>query len=277
MKVISLSGGRSSAMMLKIMLDNNQVSENDLVAFCNTGREDEATLVFVNECAKRWGVNVVWLEYRHEEPKFEVVNFETASRKDNPRPFDELLDNRRYLPNPTQRICTAEMKIKTIRRYVRTVLKHRGAIDTYLGLRFDEPLRVARKKEQNAEGKEPEYCYMPLNDLRVTIRERDEFWSRQGFDLAISSHHDNCDFCFMKPFSAHISRIRRDPESVQWWIQKEQNIMGKKRPRNGRFRKEYSFSDLLEFAQRQQQLPFNYDENNPFQHNNHSLTCNCTD
>lgn len=277
MKVISLSGGRSSAMMLKIMLDNGQVGDTDLVVFANTGREDEATLRFVNECSTRWGVPIVWLEYRDAAPKYEVVTFETASRKDNPRPFDELLMKRKYLPNPVKRICTAEMKIKTIRRYVRRVLKVKGKFDTYLGLRWDEPTRVSKKKAQNAEGKEAEYCIMPLYDMRVTIKQRDEFWANQPFDLEISSHSDNCDFCYLKAFDAQIARIRQDPDSVNWWIEKEKEHMVKKkgRPslrgkRNAQFRKEYSFQELKEFALTQGLL---FDVKETYQ----SISCSCTD
>lgn len=257
-------------MMLKILLDNGQVTSDTLICFANTGREDEATLAFVHECEVRWQVPVVWLEYRAAPPKFEVVTYETASRKDNPRPFNELLDSRKYLPNPTQRICTAELKIKTIRRYVRA-LGHRGGFDTFVGLRYDEPTRVARKKEQNATGKKAENCLMPLHDLRITIRERDDFWRQQGFDLSISSHSDNCDFCFLKGKWQQVAKIRQDPDSVEWWIERER-LAGQSatRTKNARFRKEYSFKDLKTLAMSQLELPF-------LETRNQSLTCSCTD
>lgn len=271
MKVISISGGRSSAMMLKIMQDNGQIEENDLVVFANTGRESEATLRFVQECGERWGIDVVWLEYRNAAPKYEVVNFETASRKDNPRPFDELLCSRKYLPNPTQRICTAELKIKTIKRYIRHRLKHKGLIDTYIGLRYDERPRVARKKAQNATGKEAEYYHMPLYDMRITVQERNAFWAAQPFDLEISSHSDNCDFCFMKGKWQIVRDIRKDPAAVEWWIQKEDNArLSSKRRRHGQFRKEYSYRELKEIAEKQIPIPFIEDQ--PI-----SLTCSCGD
>jgi len=260
-------------MMLKILIDNG-LQPDDIVVFCNTGREHDATLDFVHECETRWRVPIVWLEYRSSTPKFEIVTYETASRRQGPnnsRPFSELLSDRRYLPNPTQRICTAEMKVKTVRRYVRTVLKHKGKIPTFVGLRYDEPTRVARKKEQNRIGKEAEFCMMPLYDMRVTVRERDEFWLQQPFDLQLNSHSDNCDFCFLKSFSQQIWRIRQEPEAVEWWIEQEKNsAMSAKRKRNGQFRKEYSFEQLRDFALRQTHIPI------PEQ-TNQSITCACTD
>ena len=271
MRVISISGGRSSAMMLKIMADNG-LQPGDVVVFANTGREDNATLDFVHECSQRWGIPVVWLEYRNNAPKYEIVSYETASRKDNPRPFDELLRAHKYLPNPTKRICTAEMKIKTIRRYIRHSLKHKGPIPTYIGLRFDEPERVARKKAQNAAGKESEGWYMPLYDRRITVRQRDEFWKHQGFDLAISSAADNCDYCFLKGKWAIIWKIREDPDAVNWWIEKEENAaISAKRKRNGQFRKEYSYKELKHIAQTQTFIPL------PQEDRILSLSCSCTD
>lgn len=271
MKVISISGGRSSAMMLKIMQDNGQIEDNDLVVFANTGRESEATLKFVQECGIRWGIDVVWLEYRNAAPKYAVVNFETASRKNNPVPFDELLSSRKYLPNPTQRICTAELKIKTIRRYVRHKLKHKGLIDTYIGLRYDERNRVVRKKAQNASGKEAEYYHMPLYDMRITVTERNAFWAAQLFDLEISSHSDNCDFCFIKGKWHLINKIRENPGAVDWWIEKEkQSATSAKRKRNAQFRKEYSYRELKEIAEKQIPIPF-------IEYQPISITCSCTD
>ena len=36
--------------------------------FCNTGMERAETLEFVNECALRWGVPIVWLERDPSRP-----------------------------------------------------------------------------------------------------------------------------------------------------------------------------------------------------------------
>jgi 3'-phosphoadenosine 5'-phosphosulfate sulfotransferase (PAPS reductase)/FAD synthetase len=54
--IISFSGGRTSAMMLKLILDahGGTLPLWVKVVFCNTGKERPETLDFVNECAKRW-------------------------------------------------------------------------------------------------------------------------------------------------------------------------------------------------------------------------------
>lgn len=276
MRVASISGGRSSAMMLKILIDNGFGSEpGDIVCFCNTGREHNATLDFVQECSIRWNIPIIWLEYRSQKPKFEVVTYETAARRETgSRPFTELLSSGRgILPNPVKRFCTVELKIKTVRRYVRTVLKHRGLIPTFIGLRYDEPTRVARKKAQNAAGKEPEWVEMPLNDMKITVNERDIFWGGQPFNLAINSHSDNCDFCFLKSKWQQIRRIREEPDAIEWWIEQEERAkISAKRKRNGQFRKEYSFKKLKEIASTQLYLDMPEPENK-FS----SISCACTD
>jgi len=68
---ISFSGGRTSAFMLYKVLEAHQMSlpSQAKVIFCNTGKEEEATLKFVNECSKRWNVEITWLEFAIENNK----------------------------------------------------------------------------------------------------------------------------------------------------------------------------------------------------------------
>jgi len=86
MNIINFSGGRTSAYMTKRLIDEGL--DDYIVAFQNTGKEMPETLDFINECDKRWNLNIVWLEFRYGN-NFEVVDYDTASR--NGRPFDELI------------------------------------------------------------------------------------------------------------------------------------------------------------------------------------------
>ena len=90
--IISFSGGRTSGYMLWKCLEahNGKLPDDAKVCFANTGKEDEATLKFVNDCAVNWNVDIIWLEFRDNEQKFEVVTYETASR--NGEPFEALID-----------------------------------------------------------------------------------------------------------------------------------------------------------------------------------------
>ena len=59
---ISFSGGRTSAYMTKIILDNWSEKYDIQVIFANTGLEHEKTLEFVNNCDKNMGFNTKWVE-----------------------------------------------------------------------------------------------------------------------------------------------------------------------------------------------------------------------
>jgi 3'-phosphoadenosine 5'-phosphosulfate sulfotransferase (PAPS reductase)/FAD synthetase len=78
--VISFSGGRTSAYMLwRVLQANNGLPDDTIVCFANTGKEEEATLEFVRDCEKNWGVEIHWLEYTKNKT-FQRVDFETACR-----------------------------------------------------------------------------------------------------------------------------------------------------------------------------------------------------
>ena len=66
--LIGTSGGRTSGYQLRQYIDRHglEVVNGPRVAVCftNTGEEHELTLDFLHEQETRWGVNVVWLEYR---------------------------------------------------------------------------------------------------------------------------------------------------------------------------------------------------------------------
>ncbi|WP_308319262.1 hypothetical protein [Serratia marcescens] len=101
---ISFSGGRTSAYMLwRVLQANGGLPADAVVCFANTGKEVEATLRFVRDCAEHWQVPIHWLEYRPIEPGFVVVDFDTASRAGEP--FEMLVRKRQYLPNPVARGC----------------------------------------------------------------------------------------------------------------------------------------------------------------------------
>jgi len=62
--VVSFSGGRTSAYMLwRILQSNDGLPEEAKVIYANTGKEEEATLEFIRDCANNWNVPIIWLEY----------------------------------------------------------------------------------------------------------------------------------------------------------------------------------------------------------------------
>ena len=214
--VISFSGGRTSGYMLWRILQSHggALPDNVVVVFANTGREMPATLDFVRDCGAAWNVPIVWLEYRWKPggPWAEVVSHNSASRDGTP--FAQKLAANSALPNPVQRSCTTELKIRTIKRWVRTVLKwdHWSNI---VGLRADEMHRVERTKRPI---KDRWTVATPLANAGVMLADVRAFWKAQPFDLRLAGPWEgNCDGCFLKSRAA-IMRMQRDhPERMKWW------------------------------------------------------------
>ena len=137
---ISFSGGRSSAVMTKLLLEKYNDSKEIIVIFANTGCEHPDTLRFINECDKNWNFNTVWIEalITHGErigvrPK--VVTYETCSR--NGEPFRKYI--KKYgIPNRSHPQCTGRLKTEPIQYYLKTQGFLRGKKlnhDTAIGIR----------------------------------------------------------------------------------------------------------------------------------------------
>jgi 3'-phosphoadenosine 5'-phosphosulfate sulfotransferase (PAPS reductase)/FAD synthetase len=225
--VVSSSGGRTSAYMLRQVLDTNDDLSELIVTFANTGKEHPATLDFVQECSERWGVPIVWLEYRNDERGFAIVDYQTASR--DGQPFEDLIRKRSYLPNPVTRFCTIDLKIRIIHKYLRSLgmSTEDDPVDMMTGIRADEPRRVAkiRHRKSTSESKHATMV-MPLADAGVGVQDVTNFWKAQPFDLMLPTINGrtlegNCDLCFLKGAKQVYSIIASDRQKAEWWARME--------------------------------------------------------
>ena len=59
--IINVSGGRTSAYMLRRILDacDGALSADVHAVFANTGKERAETLTFLHRCAEEWGIRIV--------------------------------------------------------------------------------------------------------------------------------------------------------------------------------------------------------------------------
>lgn len=268
---ISFSGGRTSAYMLwRVLQANGGLPEEAKVCFANTGKEEEATLRFVDRCSKEWNVPITWVEYREAEQtkdRFAVVTFETASR--NGEPFEAIIRKRNYLPNPVSRFCTVEMKVRAIHRYLKSIGWTEW--DSMLGIRADEQRRLAKIGNQDY-GKHEEKV-APLGAAGVTKEMVGEFWRSQPFDLELPNLngvtlHGNCDLCYLKGASQIFSLIKEKPERATWWIKME--AMGlSSAPSGAKFRTDRpSYAEMAKFAAEQRDM---------FEGNDEGIACFCGD
>lgn len=262
---INVSGGRTSAFMLRKILDahNGYLPPDCFAVFANTGDEREETLAFLAEIERRW-CSLEWIERRGDADNgFAEVSFETASR--HAEPFEELIQERRFLPHHGARICTQEMKIETARSFMLSRgFEHWTSV---VGLRFDEPSRVAKHREKQVDETDFDSVY-PLHRARYTKADVMEFWSARDFDLGLRAWESNCRMCFLKS-AAILERTERDaPGSLAWAARMEYRT-------GATFVKGRRYLQLIERAQRPM-LPSlataltDADEHAP-------IACNCTD
>jgi 3'-phosphoadenosine 5'-phosphosulfate sulfotransferase (PAPS reductase)/FAD synthetase len=217
--VISFSGGRTSAYMLRRILDayDDQLPDDVRVVFANTGKEREETLVFVERCATEWGLDVVWVERQPGGDPLRV-DFTTAAR--NGEPFDAIIHERTYCPGPMARFCSTELKIRTIDRWVRRICGFPRDWNNVVGIRGDEPKRAA--KMLGGSHHMPWVVVLPLYRALVTEADVLSYWAQSQFDLGLRSDQGNCDMCFLKSANKVKNLIREEPERAVWWMAHEQ-------------------------------------------------------
>lgn len=265
---ISFSGGRTSAYMLRRILDahGGRLPPAVVPIFANTGRERAETLDFIQECSERWGVRVRWVEWQPEAPRWREVDYATASR--DGEPFAQLIAWKRYLPNPIQRICTQHLKIETMKRFIVEQLGFEEWT-MVVGIRHDEPRRwrILGEDSRNAR----EFKVGPLVEAKVDLPEVMRFWAESPFDLQLQPDEGNCDLCFLKGKRKLVPLIAKRPHSADWWIAQEALSLGKT-PGGGRFRVDRPpYSALREEALRS--LPVVQDDGDE----DSTLPCACHD
>lgn len=214
---ISFSGGRTSAYMTKLLIDNFSDDYDFIVTFANTGMEHEKTLEFVDNCDKFFGFNTVWLEadvYYGERKGtgFKIVDFKTASR--NAEPFEDVI--KKYgIPNVAYPHCTRELKLAPMRAYLKSLGINHKEIKTAIGIREDEKRRVSKQQEVD------NIVYPLIEDFPSDKQDVLDFWKKQDFDLSIEEWDGNCKGCYKKSFKKLFKQLDNDSHLLDFHINME--------------------------------------------------------
>lgn len=268
---ISFSGGRTSAYMLwRVLQSNGGLPDEAKVLFCNTGLEEQETLTFIADISNYWDVQITWLQYRLGG-NFEIVDFSTASR--NGEPFDAVIKQREpSLPNGRSRYCSSELKTRTMHRYLRSIEWKEW--DSFVGIRADEPRRVAKFRANNHPEGAHESVHLPLASAGISVFDVANFWKQQPFDLGLENHNGkalagNCNLCFLKPASQILSLITERPQRTAFWIRHEE-AAAKRCNGDG----QYFAIDRPSYSQ---MLQFSKDQTDMFDQNEEAIACFCGD
>ena len=209
--IISFSGGRTSAYMTKLLLQEKDKWNNVIVLFANTGQEHEETLDFVHNCDVSFGFNTVWLEAKVDPEKgkgtsFNVVTYATASR--DGKPFEDMIA--KYgIPFIKAPHCTRELKQYPIQSYVKSLGLSKRDYKMAIGIRVDEFDRVSASADKNS-------LIYPLVEHNITKQDVLKWWRGQPFDLNIPEHYGNCVWCWKKSFKKLITLMRECPDIFEF-------------------------------------------------------------
>lgn len=241
--LMSISGGRSSAMLAKLLIQKEKLVEVEniifisdtensiryytyenetseyIFVFANTSREKDATLIFMNDIKKYWGLKVTWVEavvdFRpNKGTRHKIVNFNSAKRDGSV--FEDVI--KKYgIPNNVFIHCTRELKTAAIRSFLKSI-GWGGWKDykTVIGYRKDEPKRATMEKSEKLNQ------WYPLYEWLIKKPDVAYFWNRQPFDLGIAVDADgNCEKCYKKADLKIIYQHKSCPKSSEWIVDME--------------------------------------------------------
>ena len=210
--VVSVSGGRTSALMAKLLKDKFGGKRQIIFIFANPSKERWETIQFLRRCDNHFGLGLVCVE-PVVHPEMRVGTTHVV------RSFDALaMDGSLYesmiqkygIPNKNFPHCTRELKSRPIASYLRSLGLKKYILA--IGYRADEPKRLkwdfARKHRQ----------YYPLAETwRVTKPIVDSFWRSMPFDLELEEHEGNCDYCWKKSINKLLTLAADNPPMPLWW------------------------------------------------------------
>lgn len=242
---ISFSGGRSSAVMTRLLLLKYSETHDIKVIFCNTGCEHEATLEFVRDCDKNWTFGTVWIEAIIGPPgvgsRAKVVTFETASR--NGEPFEAAVAKFGVFSKSHPQ-CTSRLKTEVKDAYLAYDCGwKKGTYKTAIGIRADEVDRCNFNDES---------LWYPLVDEGITKNDVGLLMQRAGFDLHLPSDaYGNCVWCWKKSLRKLMTVAKANPEAFDFPARMEKQYSEVKALPGERrvfFRGHRSTKDILEMA-----------------------------
>lgn len=208
--LVSVSGGRTSALMAKLLWDRFRDKYEMAFVFANTSREREETLIFLNQLQSEFNLPIVFVEaiVHQEERKastHKIVDFNSACRDGSV--FENVI--KKYgIPNVKFIHCTRELKANPIRSYARSIGFEKCI--TAIGYRCDEPKRVnlIKAKENNQ--------WYPLYEWRIKKTDVAAFWIKQSFDLQLKDYEGNCKLCYKKSKRKLMTSLSERIEDADW-------------------------------------------------------------
>lgn len=191
---VSVSGGRTSAYMAKLVKENlSDVFEIKYV-FANTTHEHADTYRFLRAVDEYFDLNLVLLEaVVHPDDRkscsHRVMTWDTLHT--DASVFKEVV-SKYGIPNQTFKLCTRELKTNPMASWSRSIGWENGSYTTAIGIRADEQRRVSPTADVQR-------LMYPLVDFWPTDKiDVLDYFSQFDWDLRIPEHQGNCKNCHKK-------------------------------------------------------------------------------
>jgi hypothetical protein len=202
-KVVSFSGGRTSAYLCKLMIDTYG-RENVEFVYMDTGAEHLKTYDFIRNVDREFGLNLVCLRTKFNMELGKANGYHIVSIDDigpDLKPWKDMIEKYGTPYNPGGAFCTDRMKLVPYKKYLDEKYGRKNYV-TWLGIRADEPKRLKPKDNY---------------DFMASISDFDkedvlDWWSEQVFDLEIPEHFGNCVFCIKKGANKIALAQKDEPE-----------------------------------------------------------------
>jgi len=202
-KVVSFSGGRTSAYLCKLMIDNFGIDNVDFV-FMDTGFEHPKTYEFIKNINDYLKLNLTCLRGDFSRPLGDGIGYRVVSIDEcvtDLIPFQEMMQ--KYgVPYIGGMFCTDRMKLQPFKKYCNDAYG-KSNYETWLGIRVDEPKRLT---EKNGIKYLAEISDFEKQDIL-------NWWKKQPFDLHIDEWLGNCVFC-PKKSNLKLSAAQRDESEI---------------------------------------------------------------
>lgn len=208
-KVVSFSGGRTSAYLCYLMIEKFGVENVDII-YMDTGFEHPNTYDFIRNISQRIGTQITYIRGDFSRPLGDGVGYSVVgvdSINDDAIPFAGMM--KKYgVPYTGGMFCTDRMKLQPFKKYCSDTYG-RGNYETWLGIRIDEPKRLTEKKGIRYLAEISDFEKQDVLD----------WWSKQDFDLNIPEWLGNCVFCPKKSNLKLAAAQRDEPELYLRWLE----------------------------------------------------------
>lgn len=205
--IVSLSGGRTSAYLARIMKEKDPETE---FIFMDTGAEHPKTYEFIRNIVKHWNIKLTCLRVipnpeMNKPSTYEILSIDRLGP--DLEPWKRMLKKYGH-PYVGGAFCTDRMKTVPFIKYCDEKYG-RGGYTTWLGMRIDEPKRTSPK---------PGIRYLAeISDFEK--QDVIEWWKGQPFDLEIQEHLGNCVFCIKKSLQKVALAEKDEPALAAQFIQ----------------------------------------------------------